>query len=91
MEKRTRQWRRRQAARVFKARLKYHASITSLYISDNRTPIYRPLWSDLAKEHWTQAYRNTGTPCSCWICRGEKYNRQEVKRELKSILKEEEM
>ncbi len=89
MEKRTRQWRRCQAARVFKARLKYYASITISYISEDRTPIYRPLWSDLTKEHWAQVYRTTGTPCSCWLCRSEKYNHLETKRETKRILKEE--
>ena len=91
MEKRTRQWRRRQAARVFKARVKYHAAVTGLYTSNAGIQTYRPLWSDLAKEHWAQVYRTTGTPCSCWMCQGESYNRLEAKREMRRILKEEDV
>lgn len=90
MEKRTRQWRRHQAARVFKARLKYHASISTYYVSKDGAT-YRPHWFELAKDHWAQVYRTTGTPCSCWMCRGEKYNRLEAKREMRRRLEEEDM
>ena len=91
MEKRTRQWRRRQAARVFKARLKYQASICMCDFADDGGIIYRPTWKDLATSHWAQVYRTTGTPCSCWLCQGESYNRLEAKREARRILNEEDM
>jgi hypothetical protein len=28
------------------------------------------------------------TPCSCWLCRGEKYNRREYKKASLRIMKE---
>jgi hypothetical protein len=28
------------------------------------------------------------TPCSCWLCRGEKYNRREYKKDSLRIMKE---
>ena len=91
MEKRTRQWRRCQAARVFKARLKYHASFSDTTIIENGIQVHHPHWFELAKAHWAQVYRTTGTPCSCWMCQGESYNRIEAKREMRRIIKEEEM
>lgn len=91
MEKRTRQWRRRQAARVFKARLKYHAAFSDTTIIEKGIQLEHPHWFDLAQAHWAQVYRTTGTPCSCWMCQGERYNRLEAKREMRRIIKEEEM
>lgn len=88
MEKRTRQWRRRQAARVFKARLKYQASICMYYFDEDGVERH-PTWKELATAHWAQIYRTTGTPCSCWLCQGESYNRLETKRETRRILNEE--
>jgi hypothetical protein len=43
---------------------------------------------ELAKEHWTQAYRSTGTPCSCWMCRGNEYDRLAYKRDTRRIIRE---
>lgn len=91
MEKRTRQWRRCQAARVFKARLKYHAAFSDTTLFENGILVYHPHWFELAKAHWAQVYRTTGTPCNCWMCQGESYNRLETKREMRRIIKEEEM
>ena len=31
----------------------------------------------------TLCYKSTGTPCSCWLCRREKYNRNEFKNQTK--------
>jgi len=45
-------------------------------------------WFELAKEHWTQVYRSTGTPCSCWMCRGNEYSRLDYKRETHRIIQE---
>ena len=30
-----------------------------------------PHWFEFAKDKWAQVYKTTGTPCSCWMCRGE--------------------
>lgn len=89
LEKRTKFWRRKQGFRVFKKRMIYYASLDNGRF-DRRTMEYvRPLrWFELAKEHWTQVYKSTGTPCSCMLCQGEKYNRLKYKRETRRLLQE---
>ena len=48
-----------------------------------------PLHSfELTKEPWTQVYRSTGTPCSCPLCRGNKYDRLAYKRDTRHIIQE---
>lgn len=88
-EKRTKLWRREQGFRVFKKRMVYYASFDNGYF-DHRTMEYkRPLhWFELAKEHWAQVYKTTGTPCSCMLCGGERYDRLEFQRETCRILRE---
>ena len=88
MEKRTKLWRRKQGFRVFKARMVYHAAFQFAYY-DTEGNHHEPLhWFELAKEHWTNVYRSTGTPCSCWMCSYNKYNRLDYKRETRRIIKE---
>jgi len=59
--KRTKLWRRKQCFRVFKARMIYYASFEREYLTaDGRhVPLH---WFELAKTHWAQVYRSTGTP-----------------------------
>lgn len=82
-KKRTRAWRRHQARRVFKARLKY-AAVCRTY--ENVT------WKDLLEGNKCHIYKTTGTPCSCWICKGESYDRakerHESSREIKDAYEE---
>ena len=89
LEKRTKLWRREQGLRVFKKRMIYYASFDNGYF-DHRTMEYkRPLhWFELANEKWTRVYKSTGTPCSCMLCQGERYDRLEYKRETRRILRE---
>ena len=47
-----------------------------------------PRWFELAKEKWAQVYKTTGTPCSCWMCRGFEYDRKEYKKETRRIIRE---
>ena len=47
-----------------------------------------PHWFELAKDKWAKVYQSTGTPCSCWICRKERYNRREYKKETLRIIRE---
>ena len=49
-----------------------------------------PHWFELAKDKWAQVYKTTGTPCSCWMCRGEEYDRKGYKQEILRITKESE-
>ena len=89
MEKqRTKLWRRAQQARVFKARMIYYASFEREYFAYNGEHHIPLHWFELAKEHWTQVYKTTGTPCSCWMCRGNEYNRLDYKRDTRRIIRE---
>ena len=86
MEKRTKLWSKKQGFRVFKARMIYYAADESSYADGiNRVSLH---WFELAKEHRMQVYRTTGTPCSCWMCRGYEYNRLKYKRETLRIIRE---
>ena len=90
MDKRNKAWRRKQFARVFKARMVYHASFfgwMDFAIIDNER-VNHPHWFELAKSKWARAYKTTGTPCCCALCRGESYNRKEFKKETKRIIEE---
>lgn len=75
---RNRQWRRHHAKRVFKARL----SVVGACMLE------RKLWFEIAGEKWTRPYKTTGKPCSCWICRGESFDRKAVKKETIRMVEE---
>lgn len=80
MEKqRTRAWRRHHAKRVFKARLKYAAACRN-YPSAK--------WTDLVNDRWSKIYKTTGTPCSCWLCRGESFDRNAARKETTKAVKD---
>ena len=86
--KRTKLWRRKQGFRVFKARLMFLASMEMDYKYVDGSQHVPQHWFELAKEHWTQVYRTTGTPCSCPLCKGPEYDRLKYKRETRRILEE---
>lgn len=86
LEKRTKLWRREQGFRVFKKRMIYYASFGSQVTMIEGQLVEHPHWFELAKSHWTQVYKSTGTPCSCVLCKGEKYDRLECKRETQRLL-----
>ena len=75
--KRTRAWRRHQARRVFKARLK---RVGAWQLGP------RKLWHEIQDEKGYQCYRTTGTPCSCYLCRGESFNRMAAKKEERAMI-----
>ena len=90
--KRTKLWRRKQGFRVFKSRLIYRAAACEnvRYDKNSKSPLGMLHWYELAKEHWMNVYRTTGTPCSCEMCRGAEYNRLIYKRETQRIIRESE-
>ena len=66
----------------------YYAAFEREYLcadGSRHVPLH---WFELAKTHWAQVYRSTGTPCSCPMCRGEEYNRLAYKRETRRIIRE---
>ena len=79
-KKRTRAWRRHQARRVYKARLKYAAACR------NYSRIH---WVDFYGQPDSFIYKTTGTPCSCWLCRRESFDRLKHRKEMLRIVNEE--
>ena len=90
MEKRNKGWRRDQQKRVFKSRMVLHASYGVIALDDKGNWIENAHWFELAKMKWCRPYRTTGTPCSCWMCRGESYNRLAFKKDTRRIIEETE-
>ena len=77
-------------ARVFKARMILYAAYGHCIIREDGSHYEHPHWFELAKDKWAQVYKTTGTPCSCWMCRGEEYDRKGYKQETLRIIKESE-
>lgn len=89
MDKRTKLWRREQMRRIFKARTIYHAAIESGFCPRaDGTLIEKPHWFELAKTKWAQVYKTTGTPCSCFLCQHDPYNRFAFKKDTRRIINE---
>ena len=87
---RNKKWRRVQMYRVFKKRLLRMAAYSWMpIVNDDGTVNRTPHWFELAKVKWAMPYKTTGTPCSCWICRSERYSRTDNKRETKKMLIDE--
>ena len=57
-------------------------------IVDDGNIIEHPHWFELAKQKWNHIYKTTGTPCSCCICKGERYNRRDFKKDTQRIIRE---
>jgi hypothetical protein len=79
-KKRTRAWRRHQARRVYKARLKYAAACR------NYSRIH---WVEFYGQPSSFVYKTTGTPCSCWLCRAESYDRRKANKDTDKLLNDE--
>lgn len=88
MDKRNKFWKRQQMALVFKARMILYATYGHCIIREDESYYEHPRWFELAKEKWAQVYETTGTPCSCWMCRGFKYDSKEYKKETRRIIRE---
>ena len=66
----------------------YYASFEREYYyadGSHHLPLH---WFELAKEHWAQVYRSTGTPCSSPLCRGNEYDRLAYKCDTRRIIQE---
>ena len=88
MEKRNKLWRKRHQWRLFKARMILRAAYKDSMCDEDGNRIDRPHWFELAKQKWNRIYKTTGTPCSCWICKSERYNRRDYKKETHRVIKE---
>jgi hypothetical protein len=87
MEKRNKHWRIEQRNRIYAAQMKLQASWGGEFIIGGKW-VRDPRWIDLYKANWNPVYKSVRRPCSCWICRRERYNRCECKKETSRILDE---
>lgn len=89
MEKtRNRGWRRFQQDRVFKARMQKFSSWGYTIFDEAGNRIDNAHWFEIAQQRWAKKYKDSSTPCSCWLCRGEKYNRRDNVKETRRVIRE---
>ena len=89
MEKtRNKGWRRFQQDRVFKARMLMFSGYDYAIFDEEGNRIDNPHWFEIARQRWAKMYKDSSTPCSCWLCRGEKYDRKEYKCSTRRIINE---
>lgn len=87
MEKRNKGWRAQQRKLHYRNRLKLYANYSgSVCWDEDGNKIENPTWRDLYRLNWDPALRTCRTPCSCWVCRSEKYNRDYFKRDTRNEL-----
>ena len=88
MDKRNKLWRKRHQWRLFKARMILMAANRHWAWSDDGEFLQHPHWFDCAKQSWCFQYKTMRTPCSCFLCKIERYNRRDYKKETIRILRE---
>lgn len=91
MEKRNKHWRILQRNKIYAARMRLEAAYGS-YGNEfivNGESIRNPRWIDLYKANWNPVYKSVHTPCSCWLCQGQKYDRSQYKTETRLTLAED--
>lgn len=44
-------------------------------------------WNEILFSKVFRWYRTTSTPCSCWMCGGERYNRAKEKIKINKLIK----
>lgn len=74
-EKRNKHWRTGQRNKIYIAKMKLHASYGGVFFLEGKL-VHNPRWIDLYKSGWSPVYKSTRTPCSCQLCKGERYSRK---------------
>lgn len=87
-QKRDKLWRRQQCFRVFNARMRLFAAMKSPAFDQNGKEVQNPSWELLSKQRWCRVYKTTGTPCSCYICRHERYDRLDYRNTTRRLVRE---
>lgn len=73
---RNKRWRNLKKDQKYITRIKLHAAY---WYNPDKTARGRH-WTELYNSKYTFAYKTTSTPCSCPICKGERYNRRQFKK-----------
>lgn len=87
MEKRNKRWRIERRNRIYTTKMKLHAAYGGEFILKEGR-VSNPRWVDLYKANWNPVYKSVRKPCSCWMCRGEEYNRRAYKKEAGRLYSE---
>lgn len=69
--------RRQKLVQKYITRLKLHTRC-GLYGNVN--------WTEVYNKPFTYCWKTTSTPCSCPLCKGERYDRNKFKKQTKSII-----
>ena len=88
----TRAWRRIQKKRIWRNRLRFIFQAFNVEVFENPVTGKRlkaDNWKELRGVKWCQVYKTTATPCSCYMCAGEQYNRLDFKRETAKFISEQ--
>jgi len=86
MVKRNKAFRKAKEHSKWVRRVKYWM-LNDPYIFDNNgKKIFNPSISQCLEVDRSKIYKNTGTPCSCYMCSFDKYDRNETKKETKFLL-----
>ena len=86
--RRNKSWRRFQQDRVFKARMLMFSGCRYGIFDEEGIYIKNPHWFEIAGQRWAKKYKDSSTPCSCWLCRGERYDRKTYKHTTQRIINE---
>lgn len=78
--KRNKLWRKQKSQKLFKSRMMLFAASNTILWDEDGNVIQHPHWFQFAKDRCFMAYKTTSTPCSCWLCKGERYNRAKSRR-----------
>lgn len=87
MEKLNKHWRIEQRNRIYIVKMKLFAAYSDKKII-NGEPSINARWIDLYRANWNCVYKSVRTPCSCWLCRGQRYDRGRYKSTTRRILNE---
>ena len=68
----------------YKKRLKKWLPVTYWRLEEKRKT-----WKDLEKESWSKFLKHTSTPCSCYMCEGNRYDRNKKRQEDDRLINEQ--
>jgi hypothetical protein len=78
-----------QTKKRFKRRVSRIASMTHIYVDKDGKRIKGVKTDYIMKDGGMQCYRHQATPCSCFMCSPDKYNRTKNKKQVTKRIKEE--
>lgn len=67
-------------------RVKYWMINNSFINDDEGNKVFHPTISDCLKSPQFKIYKDTGSPCSCWMCKFNKYDRNKIKKDTSFLL-----